>query len=261
LSNDQLHEVYHSWNESQLNSYLIEITSDIFAMVDDKTGKKLIDVILGIAQQNGTGMWTSQSSMELQMPTPTIDMAVSLRDLSVLVKEREQARVLYQRPIQRLDVDKKEFLTHLKGALFTGMIVAYAQGLALLRVASEHYSYHLDLASVARIWRGGCIIRSQFLEDICAAFRANSKLPNLLLDDKIAQKVAVHRNDLRQVLCQSITAGVSTPALMATQSYLDAYCSAWQPDNLIQAQRDYFGSHTYERIDTKGIFHTEWKKD
>ena len=261
LSNDQLHEIYHSWNESELNSYLIEITSDIFAKVDDKTGGKLIDKILGIAQQNGTGMWTSQSSMELQMPTPTIDLAVSMRDLSVLVKEREQASDLYKRPIQLLDVNHNAFLNQLKGALFTGMIVVYAQGMALLSIASEHYSYHLDLESVARIWRGGCIIRSKFLEDICAAFSANNKLSNLLLDAKIAQKIAMHQDDLRQVLCQSLLAGVPTPTLMGTLSYLDAYCSAWQPDNLIQAQRDYFGSHTYERIDTKGTFHTEWKKD
>lgn len=261
LSNDQLHEIYHSWNESELNSYLMEITRDIFATVDDKTGKKLIDVILGVAKQNGTGMWTSQSSMELQMPTPTVDLAVSMRDLSVLVKEREQASALYQRPIQLLDVNHKAFLKQLKGAFFTGMIVAYAQGMALLSVASEQYSYHLDLESVARIWRGGCIIRSKFLEDICDAFRANSKLPNLLLDTKVAQKIVMHQEDLRQVLCQSLPTGVPIPTLMATLSYLDTYCSAWLPDNLIQAQRDYFGSHTYERIDTKGTFHTEWKKD
>jgi 6-phosphogluconate dehydrogenase len=260
LSNEQLHDTYHSWNESELNSYLLEITSDIFAKVDEKTGKKLIDEILGVAEQNGTGMWTSQSAMELQVPTPTIDLAVAMRDLSVLIKERKPTGALYQRLIPLLDVDHNTFLKQLQGALFTGMIIVYAQGMALLAVASEHYAYHLSLESVARIWRGGCIIRSKLLEDICTAFRLKSNLSNLLLDSNLAQKIMAHQEELRHVLYQSSLSGVPMPALMVTLSYLDAYRSAWQPDNLIQAQRDYFGSHRYERIDSKGTFHTEWKK-
>lgn len=261
LSNDQLHDIYQSWDESELSGYLIEITRDIFAKTDEKTGEKLIDLILSVSEQNGTGLWTSQSAMELQVPTPTIDLAVSMRNLSILVKEREQASKLYKKSWNTFDVNPEIFLKQLKGALYTGIITVYAQGMALLKVASERYSYELDLEAVARIWRGGCIIRSQFLEDICAAFRANSQLPNLLLDDKIAQKVASNQENLQQVLYQSLAKGLPTPTLMVTQSYLDAYASAWHPDNLIQAQRDYFGSHTYKRIDAEGTFHTEWKKD
>ena len=261
LRNDQLHAVYQSWNDTELNSYLIEITSYIFGKMDDKTGKSLIDEILGVAKQNGTGMWTSQSAMELQVPVPIIDVAVTMRDLSVLINEREQASGLYQRPIQSFTVEQDGFIKQLQGALFTGMITVYAQGMALLRVASDKYAYQLDLEAVARIWRGGCIIRAGLLEDICAAFRANSQLPNLLLDPKVSQKIMGHQEGLRQVLCQGSLAGVPTPALMATLSYFDAYRSNWQPANLIQAQRDYFGSHTYERTDSKGTFHTEWEKD
>jgi len=261
LSNEQLHKTYKSWNDTELNSYLLEITSDIFAKVDEKKDKKLIDEILGVAEQNGTGMWTSQSAMELQVPTPTIDLAVAMRDLSVIINERKLASVLYQRPIPLLDVNHSTFLKQLQSALYTGMIIVYAQGMALLAVASEHYGYQLSLESVARIWRGGCIIRSRLLEDICAAFRLKNSLPNLLLDTNLAQKIMAHQEGLRQVLCQSSLSGIPTPALMVTLSYLDAYRSAWQPVNLIQAQRDYFGSHRYERTDCQGTFHTEWKRD
>ncbi|MGB6976762.1 MAG: NADP-dependent phosphogluconate dehydrogenase [Gammaproteobacteria bacterium] len=261
LKNDQLREVYHSWNNSELNSYLIEITSHIFGKIDEKTGKQLIDEILDVAQQKGTGMWTSQSAMELQVPVPTIDLAVAMRDLSVLVKEREQAGVLYKRPIPLLIIDHNLFLKRLQSALFIGLIIVYAQGMALLTVASEKYSYHLDLEAVARIWRGGCIIRARLLEDICAAFRLNDKLPNLLLDPNLAKKIMVHQENLRQVLSEACLLGVPTPTLMITLSYLDAYRSTWLPANLIQAQRDYFGAHRYERTDAKGTFHTEWEKD
>jgi 6-phosphogluconate dehydrogenase len=261
LSNDQLASVYHSWNESDLNSYLIEITSHIFDKRDEKTGKHLIDEISDVAKQTGTGMWTSQSAMELQVPTPTIDLAVAMRDLSVLVKQREQASHLYKRPITLLTTDHVAFIKQLQGALFTGMIIAYAQGMALLSIASDKYAYHLDLEAVARIWRGGCIIRATLLEDIRAAFRLKSNLPNLLLDLNLSQKIMSHQDDLRQVLCQACILGIPTPTLMMTLSYLDAYRSTWQPTNLIQAQRDYFGAHTYERTDAKGTFHTEWEKD
>ena len=261
LNDNQLHEIYQTWNDSELNSYLIEITSHIFAKLDEKTGKHLIDEILAVAKQNGTGMWTSQSAMELQIPVPTIDLAVSMRDLSVFVKERKLANDLYKRPIQVIKVDQQIFLKQLQGAFFTGMLTVYAQGMALLKVASEQYAYDLDLEAVARIWRGGCIIRAKLLEDICAAFRLNKKLPNLLLDPSLSQKIMAHQEDLRQIVCQASNIGISIPTLMVTLSYLDAYRSSWQPANLIQAQRDYFGAHSYERIDAKGTFHTEWEKD
>jgi 6-phosphogluconate dehydrogenase len=261
LKNDQLCDVYHAWNDSELNSYLIEITSHIFGKMDEKTGKPLIDEILDVAKQTGTGMWTSQSAMELQVPIPTIDLAVAMRDLSVFVKEREQASALYKRPIQLSTIDHNTFIKRLQGALFTGLIIVYAQGMALLKVASEKYNYHLDLEAVARIWRGGCIIRARLLEDICAAFRLSDKLPNLLLDRNLSQKVMAHQENLRQILAEACLLGVPTPTLMATLSYLDAYRSTWLPANLLQAQRDYFGAHRYERTDAKGTFHTEWKKD
>ena len=156
--------------------------------------------------------------------------------------------------------DRDKFLAQLGRALLTGMIIIYAQGFALLAVASAKYKYNLDLEAVARIWRGGCIIRAALLEDICAAFRVRRDLPNLLLDPKLSRKVMEHQEDLRQVVCQAVESGVPVPAVMVSLGYLDAYRSAWQPANLIQAQRDYFGSHTYERIDAKGTFHTEWEK-
>jgi len=261
LNHTQLSAIYHSWNEGELNSYLIEITSHIFDKLDDKTGKPLIDEIIAIAQQNGTGMWTSQSAMELQVPTPTIDLAVAMRDLSVYAKERQEASHLYPRPIQPIKIDSILFVQQLQSALFSGMIIAFAEGMALLTVASEKYGYELDLEAVARIWRGGCIIRAALLDDICAAFRLNKHLPNLLLDPNLAKKIMIHQEGLRQVVAEASLAGIPIPALMTTLSYLDAYRSAWLPANLIQAQRDYFGAHTYQRIDAKGTFHTEWEKD
>jgi len=261
LDDDKLHDVFSAWNAGELNGYLMEITSHIFSKQDEQTGQRLIDGILDVARQKGTGMWTSQSAMELQVPVPTIDLAVAMRDLSVFTKEREQAGTLYQRAQRRFTGDREAFLTQLSRALFTGMITTYAQGLALLAVASDKYGYHLELEAVARIWRGGCIIRAALLEDICAAFHARPDLPNLLLDPQLSRKVIEHQEDLRRVVCQAAESGVPVPGLMVSLGYLDAYRSAWLPANLIQAQRDYFGAHTYERIDAKGTFHTEWEKE
>jgi 6-phosphogluconate dehydrogenase len=253
--------VYRQWNKGELNGYLMEITSHIFSKADEKTGKRLIDEILDVAKQKGTGMWTSQSAMELQVPIPTIDLAVAMRDLSVFAKEREQVGAIYQRPMHRFNSDRDTFLRQLGRALYAAMIITYAQGLALLAIASDKYQYHLDLEAVARIWRGGCIIRAALLEDICAAFRAQPDLPNLLLAPNLSHKVMEHQEYLRRVVCQAAESGVPAPGLMVSLGYLDAYRSAWLPANLIQAQRDYFGAHTYERIDAKGTFHTEWEKD
>ena len=171
----------------------MEITSHIFSKQDEKTGKRLIDEILDVARQKGTGMWTSQSAMELQVPIPTIDLAVAMRDLSVFAKERGQAGAIYQRSHRRFTGDRDTFLTQLCGALFAAMITVYAQGMALLAVASDKYAYHLDLEAVARIWRGGCIIRAALLEDICAAFQTRPDLPNLLLDANLSNKVMGHQ--------------------------------------------------------------------
>jgi 6-phosphogluconate dehydrogenase len=259
MNDDEAHEVYSSWNKGELNGYLVEITSHILAKTDEKTGKRLIDEILNVARQTGTGMWTSQSAMELQVPIPTIDLAVAMRDMSALAKEREQAGAIYQRSRRPFPGDRDMFLTHLGRALFAGMTTTYAQGMALLAVASDKYKYGLDLEAVARIWRGGCIIRAALLEEICAAFHARPDLPNLLLAPNLSRMLMEHEEDLRQIVVRAAESGVPAPGMMVSLGYLDAYRSAWQPANLIQAQRDYFGAHTYERIDAKGTFHTEWE--
>jgi 6-phosphogluconate dehydrogenase len=163
--------------------------------------------------------------------------------------------------VRRFTGDHDSFLTQLGRALYAAMIIAYAQGLALLVVASDKYEYHLDLEAVARIWRGGCIIRAALLDEICTAFHARPELSNLLLDPNLSHKLMEHQEDLRQVVCQAAQSGVPVPGLMVSLNYLDAYRSAWLPANLIQAQRDYFGAHTYERTDAKGTFHTDWAKE
>ena len=261
LNDDEVHDVFTGWNNGELSGYLMEITGHIFSKQDEKTGKRLIDEILDVAKQKGTGMWTSQSAMELQVPIPTIDVAVAMRDLSVFENEREQAGAIYKPSIRLLTGDRNPILTQMGRALFAGMTITYAQGMALLAVASVKYDYHLDLEAVARIWRGGCIIRAGLLEDICAAFHSRRDLPNLLLDPNLSRKVMEHQEDLRQVVCRAAESGVPAPGLMVSLAYLDAYRSAWLPANLIQAQRDYFGAHTYERIDAKGTFHTGWEKE
>ena len=261
LHDDELHDVYSGWNSGELNSYLMEITSHIFAKQDEKTGTCLINEVLDVAKQKGTGMWTSQSAMELQVPIPTIDLAVAMRDLSVFVKEREEASRFLLRPIRRFEGDRNNFLIELRSALYAGMVITYAQGMALLAVASVKHGYHLDLEAVARIWRGGCIIRATLLEDIRAAFRVRHDLANLLLDPSLSKKVMDHQENLRKVVCAASESGIPAPGLMVSLAYLDGFRSAWLPANLIQAQRDYFGAHTYERIDAKGTFHSEWEKE
>lgn len=259
FNNQQLHDVYESWNAGDLNSYLLEITTHIFAKRDEKNQKYLIDEIKAVAKQKGTGMWTSQNAMTLQVPIPTIDMAVAMRDLSGYVNEREQASQLY-RVQGTLKMNKDDFLKQLQQAFYAGMIIVYAQGFALLYVASRDYNYHLDLEVIAKIWRGGCIIRAKLLEAIREAFKATLNLPNLLLDPQLAGQLQILQTALREFIGTVTLTGVPTPALMSTLSYFDAYRELTCPANLIQAQRDYFGSHTYERIDLEGSFHTEWEK-
>jgi len=258
LHDDQLRDVYSEWNKGELNSYLIEITSHIFAKVDDKTGKKLINAIVDVAKQNGTGMWTAKSAMELQVPVPTIDLAVTMRDLSVFVQERHASSAIYTRAIGSIKTPHKQFITELRDALYTGMIIVYAQGFALLKVASDQYQYDLSLEAIARIWRGGCIIRAALLNDICAAFHAKSDLSNLILAPNLSPKIKEYQESLRKIVSQTVEIGIPIPGLMSALGYLDALRSNWLPANLVQAQRDYFGSHHYERIDAKGEFHTEW---
>jgi 6-phosphogluconate dehydrogenase len=260
MDDDELHQTFAAWDKGELNGYLVEITASIFGKTDEKAGGHLVDKILGVAHQKGTGMWTSQSGMELQVPTPTIDAAVAWRDLSVLTQQRQDAEKLYPRAIPQIKGDRRTVVDRIGGALYASLIATYAQGLALLSVASAKYDYELNLESVARIWRGGCIIRSSLLEDIRVAFRAHTDLPNLLLDPGIAKKLMTHQENLRQTVIAAAELGISAPGMTMSLAYIDGFRSSWLPANLIQAQRDYFGSHTYERIDTKGIFHTQWEK-
>jgi 6-phosphogluconate dehydrogenase len=261
LSDDELHDVYARWNETELNGFLIEITAQIFRQVDEKTGRRLVDVILDEARQKGTGKWTSQDGMELQAPTPTIDAAVAARDLSTYKTERETASRLLGGPSPSFQGERGAFLEQLRSALYAAMILTYAQGMALLRVASQSYGYGLDLEAVARIWRGGCIIRAALLEPIRAAYRARPDLANLLLDPDLSAELVRRQGDLRAIVSHAAGLGIPAPGLMASLAYLDGYRSAWLPANLIQAQRDYFGAHTYERVDARGVFHTRWSDD
>jgi 6-phosphogluconate dehydrogenase len=258
LSDDELHDVYYEWNKGELESFLLEITYQIFHYVDEKTGQKLIDEILDKAKQKGTGKWTSQDAMDLQVPIPTIDMAVSMRDLSGYKSERKTASKQLSWPTPKFDGDKKAFIQSLHNAFSFGMTTTYAQGMALLKTASQEYNYGLQLDEVARIWRGGCIIRARLLEDIRQALKSQPDLPNLMLDAKLSQMLMQRQEDLRNVVQIAVHSGIPAPGLMASLAYFDGYRSGWLPANLIQAQRDYFGSHTYERIDEKGTFHTQW---
>jgi len=258
LTNDELATVYDQWNRSELNAYLIEITAHIFRKVDEKTGKRLIDVILDEARQKGTGMWTSEDALALQVPVLGIDVAVAMREMSVLKDEREAAsRILLILP-PKFRGDRKTMLSQLRNALYSAMIITYAQGMAQLRRASEVYGYHLKLEDVAHIWRGGCIIRAALLEAIRRAYHVRPDLLNLLVDRHLAKEVLARQEDLRAVVSSAAELAIPAAGLMVSLAYFDSYRSAWLPDNLTEAQRDYFGAHTYERVDEKGSFHTEW---
>jgi 6-phosphogluconate dehydrogenase len=259
LTPPDLADIYDEWNRAELNSYLVEITAKIFTKKDDRTGKFLVDMIQDKAKQKGTGMWTSWDAMDLQTGTPTIDVAVVMRDLSGYKDERLAAAAVLGRPAQPFTGDKKRFIGQLKNALYASMIASYAQGLALLHTASSTYAYNLDLEAVARIWRGGCIIRAALLEDIRNAYKVKADLANLLMDPHLGQEFLSREADLREVVKVAVTLGLPAPALMATLGYFDAYRSAVLPANLIQAQRDFFGAHQYERLDAPGSFHTEWE--
>jgi 6-phosphogluconate dehydrogenase len=259
LNNDELHAVYKSWNEKELNGYLIEITANIFSHDDEKTGKRLIDVILDAARQKGTGMWTSEDALELQVPVPAVGVAVAMRNLSAIEKERREASKVLKGPATGFKGDRGDFIERLRNALYMAMITTYAQGMNQLRAASRTYKYGFDLEAVARIWRGGCIIRAALLEDIRNAYRSQPDLPSLLVNSHFAQAVVSRQDDLRRVVNTASALGIPAPALMISLAYFDGYRSSWLPANLIQAQRDYFGAHTYERVDAQGVFHTQWE--
>jgi 6-phosphogluconate dehydrogenase len=260
MNNDELHTVFLKWNEGELQSYLIEITADIFTQKDELTDSRIIDKILDSAKQNGTGTWTSEDAMSLQVPIPVIDIAVSMRDLSAYKKERQAVQKNMQGPETKFTGDKKELVKWVEQALYFSIITVYAQGMALLQSASEKYNYGLKLENIAAIWRGGCIIRASLLEEIRTAFSQQPDLSNLLLSDAFSKKLMQSQTGIRKAVQTAVESGVPVPAMMGALAYFDSYRSGWLPANLIQAQRDDFGAHTYERNDREGIFHTHWNQ-
>ena len=259
LPNERLSEIYDRWNSSVLPGFLIGITARIFAKKDEDTGGFLVDMIADEAQQKGTGKWTAQDAMDLRVPVPAIGSAVHMRDLSDLRKERQEAAIALSGPDGRLSQDGAQFVDRLARAMRASMVIVYSQGMAQLAEASRLYGYGLKLEEVARIWRGGCIIRSALLEPIRRAFHNRADLPNLLLDPALREMVMSDQADLRAVVGAATTSGIPVPALAACLAYFDAYRSGWLPANLVQAQRDYFGAHHYRRLDREGLFHTEWE--
>jgi len=264
MSAPEMHEVFKEWNTGELDSYLIEITRDILAY-KDADGAPLVDKILDTAGQKGTGKWTVQSSADLGIPITLIAEAVYSRCVSALKDERVKAAKKLKGPrplmsVAKNDVKKKQFITDIRDALYASKIVSYAQGYMLMRAAAAEYKWNLNYGGIALVWRGGCIIRAALLEDIRMAYRNQPSLPNLLLAPELSKKVMANQEDLRRVVCAAIEIGLPAPCFMTAVGYLDGYRSAWLPANLIQAQRDYFGAHTYRRVDREGTFHTEWKK-
>ena len=259
LSNEEMHQIFHQWNQEELNSFLIEITAEIFKQKDVETGKELLDVILDKAGAKGTGKWTSQDAMDRGVSIPTIDIAVSLRTLSAYKEQRINASKIYNKTHSSLETDQSKFINELKEALFCAIIISYAQGLSLLVKASEELSMEIPLKDVVKIWRGGCIIRSTLLETFYEAYSAKTDLENILLDENIASLLISRIDSLREVVSAAAKSSIPAGALQTALAYFDAYTSERMSTNMIQAQRDYFGAHTYQRVDREGTFHTEWE--
>ncbi|KMK76912.1 NADP-dependent phosphogluconate dehydrogenase [Alkalihalobacillus pseudalcaliphilus] len=261
LNAQELHEVFADWNKGELDSYLIEITADIFTKVDDETGKPLVDVILDTAGQKGTGKWTSKSALDLGVPLPVITESVFSRFISAMKDERVKASKILTGPtVPSFTGDKEAFIEAVRKALYFSKIVSYAQGFAQMRAASEENGWNLRYGDIAMIFRGGCIIRAQFLQKIKEAYDKEPNLDNLLLDPYFNDIAANYQSSLREVLALAIQSGIPVPGFASAISYYDSYRTETLPANLLQAQRDYFGAHTYQRIDKEGIFHTEWMK-
>ena len=261
LDNDELHSIFSEWNNGEMKSFLLEITAEIFLEKDDKSNKRLVDMILDKAGAKGTGKWTSEAALDSGEPIPTIDMAVMVRNVSALKDERTLANKLYHPEIKKINTPKEEFIAQLHDALFFATIVSYAQGMALLTKASAELKMDIPLPEVIRVWTGGCIIRSGLLNLFGNAFTKNPQLQNLLLDENIATTISAKYQSLRNVVTTAISNDYPVNGLSSCLNYFTAYSREKLPTNLIQAQRDYFGSHTYERIDAAGSFHTDWEHD
>lgn len=261
LNHEQLHEVFAEWNlTEELNSFLIEITADIFTNMDEDTGKSLVELIVDAAGQKGTGRWTVMSALEMGVAIPTITAAVNARIMSSIKGERVAASKELSGPTAKFDGDVKATVGKIRDALYCSKICSYAQGMALIGKASQTYDYGIDLGETARIWKGGCIIRAGFLNKIKHAYDENPGLANLLMAPEFKQTILDRQEAWREVVAMAAQLGVPVPAFSASLDYFDSYRRDRLPQNLTQAQRDYFGAHTYERVDKEGVFHTEWTK-
>ncbi|MGH2647718.1 MAG: NADP-dependent phosphogluconate dehydrogenase [Ginsengibacter sp.] len=260
LSNDELHEVFSNWDSGELKSFLLEITATIFEKKDEKTKKNkyLVDMILDKAGAKGTGQWTSQEGLDLPMPIPTIDSAVMMRNLSSLIDERNEANSLYKISLQKIETPKEEFIKFLKDAFYFATVISYAQGLTMLTKASRELKMGIPLPEVISVWRGGCIIRSALLDHFKRAYQ-NADLKNLLLNKKIAELLKQKEGSIQKIVSMAALNNYPLAGFMSSFNYYNAYRRNLLPTNLIQAQRDFFGAHTYQRTDEDGIFHTEWE--
>ncbi|HLR89076.1 MAG TPA: NADP-dependent phosphogluconate dehydrogenase [Atopostipes sp.] len=262
LSNDEIAAIFKEWNEGELDSFLIELTADALTKKDPETGKHVVDIILDRAGNKGTGKWTSQSALDLGTPLPLITEAVFARYISALKDERVAASKVLAKPEKKeLNINKEEVIEELREALYFSKIMSYAQGFSQMRMASEEYDWNLQYGEIAKIWRAGCIIRARFLQNITDAYDRNENLANLLLDEYFNDIAEKYQQSVRDIVGLSVQAGVPVPAFSSAISYYDSYRSARLPANIIQAQRDYFGAHTYERVDKEGSFHFDWYGD
>jgi 6-phosphogluconate dehydrogenase len=260
LRNDELHDVFADWDQGELKSFLLEITAAIFQKKEENLKDYLLDKILDKAGAKGTGKWTSQEGLNLPMPIPTIDAAVMMRNLSSLIEERKEAASIYKTDPIKIDTDKNELISQLKDAFYFASIISYAQGLAMLTVASSELDMDIPLPEVVSVWRGGCIIRSALLEVFKKCYQ-NKNLKNLLMDETIAKMLMEKESSLRKVVSTAALYNYPAAGLMASLNYFNAYRRNFLPTNLIQAQRDFFGAHTYQRVDQEGIFHTIWEEE
>ncbi|GHH97671.1 NADP-dependent phosphogluconate dehydrogenase [Neobacillus kokaensis] len=259
LSAKELHDVFKEWNQGELNSYLIEITADIFTKIDEETGKPLVDVILDRAGQKGTGKWTSQNALDIGVPLTMITESVFSRFLSAMKEERVKASKVLKGPSKSKFIgNKTEFIELVRKTLYFSKIISYAQGFSQYKIASGEYGWDLKLGEIAKIFRGGCIIRAAFLNNITEAYNRYPDLDNLLLDSYFQSITADYQDAAREVVAIAVKAGIPVPSISSALAYYDSYRTEVLPANLLQAQRDYFGAHTYERTDKQGIFHTDW---
>lgn len=259
LTAEELHKVFSEWNKGELDSYLIDITQDIFTKYDSNTGKPMVDVILDTAGQKGTGKWTSTSALDLGVSTPTITEAVFARCISAIKSERVAASKILKGPsIKPFEGNRKELIEAIRKALYASKICSYSQGFTLMDAAAKEYDWNLNYGRIAMIFRGGCIIRAQFLHRIKEAYDNNPELANLMLDPYFKDILESYQDAWREVICIAVRYGLPTPAFSSALAYFDSYRSELLPANLLQAQRDYFGAHTYERVDMEGIFHHKW---